>query len=120
MICAHLFWFYQIAAPCRHNDIIDERDSAIQERDSARQELQASNERIIVLSQQLGVAQDSLGATESSCNYFQAQLQQVRLPLCSAGQHWARSLVVASGSLCPGSAVGQRALAQLHQSRFAA
>ena len=80
------FWFHQIAAPCRRNELIEELHTARQERDTSEQELdrtsqelQASIERNIELSKQLGLAQDSHRATERSRDDYMAELQQVGL-----------------------------------------
>ena len=89
----------QIATPCRHNDLIEELDSP-------KGELQASKEHNIVLSEKLGGAQDSQRATERSRDDYREQLQQVGLPLCSAGQCWAGSIVVASSLALPGKCSG--------------
>ena len=48
------------------------------------------------LVQELESANDNIRATERSRDHFQAQLQQVGLPLCSTGQCWGGSLIVAS------------------------
>ena len=132
MVCAHLLrcspsqmltFSDQIATPCRHNDLIEELASIQQELDRAKQELsrtkqelQASSESNIVLSQQLGVTQDHLRAAERSRDDYRAQLQQVGLPLCSAGRGLSSER---PGLRRPASAVGQRALAPLRQSMFA-
>ena len=96
VVCAHLVLLNQIATPCRFNDLVQEHDNTKQERDRTREELRASNERHMMQSEQLGAARDNLRAAERARDYLQAQMQQVGLPLCNAGQCWAGRIVVAS------------------------
>ena len=85
-----LILFNQIAISYRFNDGVQEQDHQKQELDRTKQELDRAKQE---LQAQLAAAQNSLRASERSCQYYQAQLQQVGLPLCSAGQCWAGSLL---------------------------
>ena len=90
----------QIAIPCRHSDFSEDLHTAKQERDTAQQKLDRVQQELYAVKQELDRTTKDLQATNivlsEQLGLSQAQLQQVGLPLCSTGQCWAGSLIVAS------------------------